>query len=313
VNGDLRLKPNNRSGKFISRSFEGGANFFRWGTLSWDATLPTLFVPVEVDNVGSEPTTLADGSSRIGEVTGGSYLDTRVEDGIYENLQENNIGPAPYRYVQSENVYKGGTSGVSKAQGEDDNYENIYENLFRPFYYIENLSESTTKSTSYQDKVTLTFTPEDNSTYLIIASWLMSMNTSTSDQVKAKLTRTTGTAKDFNELIYRPKDTSDYISGGAIGIDSFGTSPGSQIYKIQFCTSDSSQTAKIKEARIFAIKLDSLDAYAQAEARTTTTSTSWQDKTTLTFTPPAQDNYLILAYATADGSSTPTTSRSSSP
>jgi len=299
VGGDLRLKSGLTSGRFTSRSFQAGANLFRWGTLSWDATLPTLFVPVEVDNVGSEPTTLADGSSRIGEVAGGSYLNTRAEDGVYENLREVNIGPSPYSYVQSEVVYRGGTSGVSGAQGDDGSYENLYETLW---FYAESASESTTTSTSYQDKVTLTFTPEDGSTYLIIASWLM-LNTSTSYQVKAKLTRTTGTAKDFNELIYQPKDTSDYIGGGAIGIDSFGTSPGPQTYKIQFCTNNSSGTAKIKEARIFAIKLNSLDAYTQAEARTTTTSTSWQDKTTLTFSPPVQDNYLVLAYATADGSS----------
>jgi hypothetical protein len=301
VNGDLRLKSGLTSGRFTSRSFQAGANFFRWGTLSWDATLPTLFVPAEVDNVGSEPTTLADGSSRIGEVAGGSYLNTRAEDGVYENLREVNIGPSPYSYVQSEVVYRGGTSGVSGAQGDDGSYENLYETI--PWYYAESAAESTTTSTTYQDKVTLTFTPEDGSTYLIIASWLMS-NTSTSYQVKAKLTRTTGTAKDFNELIYQPKSTLDNISGGAIGIDSFGTSPGPQTYKIQFCTSNASGTAKIKEARIFAIKLNSLDAYAQAEDRTTTTSTSWQDKTTLTFTPPTQDDYLILAYATADGSST---------
>jgi hypothetical protein len=204
-------------------------------------------------------------------------------------------------YVGSETIYQGGTSGVSGAQEDDGTYENLYETI--PWYYAESAAESTTTSTSYQDKVTLTFTPEDNSTYLIIASWLMA-NSSTSYQAKAKLTRTTGTAKDFNELIYQPKATSDYISGGAIGIDTFGTSPGPQTYKIQFCTNNASGTAKIKEARIFAIKLNSLDAYAQAENRTTTTSTSWQDKTTLTFTPPAQDNYLILAYATADGNST---------
>ena len=301
VSGDLRLKPGLTSGKFISRSLEGGANFFRWGTLSWDATLPTLFDQMEVNNVGQEPATLADGSPRIGEIAGGSYLDTRVEDGNYEILREINIGPAPYRYVQSETVYKGGTSGVSGAQGEDGNYENIYESLFRPFYYVEDpLESSTTDYQSYEDKVTLTFTPEPNSKYLIIASWLMA-NTSTTRRVMARLIRTTGTTKVFTELGYRPQDSSDYVSGVAMGIDTFGASPGSQTYKIQFrTTTDSSGTAKIKEARIFALRLSDLDNYAQSEGRSETTSTSWQDKTTLTFTPPSEGYYLILAAAVAD-------------
>lgn len=206
---------------------------------------------------------------------------------------------AQYTYVASEIIYKGGTTGVTGAQADDGIYENIFE---RPLYYAESLTESSTTSTSYVDKVALTFTPEPNSTYLIVASWLM-QGSSTSYQAKAKLTRTTGTPKDFNELIYQPKDTTDYISGGAIGIDTFGDSPGPQTYKVQFCTNNASGTTRIKEAKIFAFRLSEGDFYAQNEARSTTTSTSWQDKTVLTFTSETAD-YLILASATADGSST---------
>jgi hypothetical protein len=97
----------------------------------------------------------------------------------------------------------------------------------------------------------------------------------TSYQAKAKLTRTTGTPKDFNEQIYCPKDTTDYISGGCIGIDTFGASPGEQTYKVQFCTNNVAGTTYIKEARIIAIKLVSADKYAQSESRSTTTLTTY--------------------------------------
>lgn len=173
----------------------------------------------------------------------------------------------------------------------------------RQNFYTESTAQSTTTNTAYQDKATLTFTPDDNSTYLIVASWLM-QESSVSYQVKAKLTRTTGVAKDFNEIIYQPKDTTDYISGGAIAIDSFGYNAGSQTYKIQYATNNAAGTARIQEAKIFAIKLTHFDQYANSETRTTTTSTSYQDKTTLTFTPSSTGDYIILASATADGSST---------
>jgi hypothetical protein len=170
-------------------------------------------------------------------------------------------------------------------------------------YYAESTTQSTTTLTTYQDKVTLTFTPDDSSTYMILATWLL-QESSTSYQAKAKLTRTTGTAKDFGEQIYQPKDTSDYISGACLGIDTFGTSPGSQTYKTQFCSNNALGTARIKEARIIAIKLVSVDQYAESESRSTTTLTSYQDKTTLTFTPGSQGDFIIIATAILDGSST---------
>ena len=176
--------------------------------------------------------------------------------------------------------------------------------------YTESVGQSTwNTNTTYQEKSSLTFTPQANSTYLIIASWLM-QNSSASYQAKGKLTRITGSAKNFNELIYRPKDATDYISGGAIGIDSFGSSPTSQTYQIQYATNNSSGTVRIKEAKMIALKLDeNLDKYAESEARTTTTSTTYQDKTTLTFTPSSAGDYILIATATFDGSSTSYDSR----
>lgn len=173
----------------------------------------------------------------------------------------------------------------------------------RQNYYAESTGESSAALTSYQDKTTLTFTPDANSSYVIIASWLM-QESSTSGSVYGKLTRTTGTAKDFNELIYLPKDATDYMAGGCVGVDSYGASPASQTYKIQYKSSSTFYTARIKEAKIIAIKLTSQDNSAVAESRTTTTGTGYSDKTTLTFTPESVGDYILLASATGDGAST---------
>ncbi|MFA5061226.1 MAG: hypothetical protein WC494_02835 [Candidatus Pacearchaeota archaeon] len=190
-----------------------------------------------------------------------------------------------------------------KVVGGSLEFDHIIDPYSHNNDYAESIGQSTTTSTSYQDKTTLTFTPEPNSTYLILASWLV-QESSASYSVYSKLTRTTGVVKDFNELIYMPKDTTDYISGGAIGIDTFGSSPGSQTYKIQYRSSSSSGTARIKEAKIFAIRLSDEDYYNESEGRDTTTSTSFVDKNPLTFTPDSAGDYIIIASATGDGSGT---------
>ncbi len=165
----------------------------------------------------------------------------------------------------------------------------------RQDYYAESLGASTTTAGTYEDKVTLSFTPDDNSTYLLLASWVMK-SSGTSYEVKGRLERTTGTSKTFNVQTYFPKDATDYIAGGAVAIDTFGSSPGSQTYKIQYIIT-SGGTGYIKDAKVIAIKLGDNDEYAQDEGTSTTQSTSYQDKTTLTFTPDSQGDYVILAGA----------------
>lgn len=172
----------------------------------------------------------------------------------------------------------------------------------RQTQYAESTGESTTTSTTYQDKTTLTFTPDDGATYYIFASWLHT-NSSTSRQVIVNLIRTSGTPVTFNELNERNFDTGEYRSGFALGVDTFGASPGSQTYKIQYKSDTAAGTAKIKEAKILAIKAVTADKSAESLSRSTSTSGSYTDKTTLTFTPDTTGDYLIFAQAELDTSS----------
>lgn len=123
VNDDVRLVAGYTQGRFTSRVFDAGETVWSWDTLSWSQTIPK--VNVENDNVGTEPDPLVDGESRRGEIVGGSLLDTRENDGIYENVAEENVGI--YTYAGGETVYEGGTSGISGAQVDDGTYENMYE------------------------------------------------------------------------------------------------------------------------------------------------------------------------------------------
>ena len=79
-------------GRFTSQAFDAGQVVENWDNISWTVTTPSL-TKQENDNVGAEPPTLIDGDSRIGVVQAGtSYEDTRDNDGVYENIQESNLG-----------------------------------------------------------------------------------------------------------------------------------------------------------------------------------------------------------------------------
>lgn len=172
----------------------------------------------------------------------------------------------------------------------------------RQNYYAESVAESTYNTdTAYQDKVSLVFTPDANSIYMILASWLQTAS-SESYYCYGKSMRSSGTPKDFNEIIFRRKDALDYKAGGCVTYESFGESPTEQTYKIQYRTGNVVGTAKIKEAKIIAIKLDADDKTAQTEARGTTTAATMQDRATLTFTPATVGDYIIFATATIDES-----------
>ena len=166
----------------------------------------------------------------------------------------------------------------------------------RQFYYAESTGESTTTSTTYQDKTTLTFTPDDNSDYLIIWSALIqTQSISANNGVKAKLDQG-GTV--LNEQPMQPNSVNDYVAVGGIKRVQFGASPGSQTFKIQYASvQTASHTVAIKEAKIIAIKLATADQYAESEADSSTNQTTFQDKTTLTFTPSTTGDYLIIASA----------------
>ena len=147
VGGDLRLKSGFLSGRFTSRSFGGSTQI--WSTLSWDSTLPTLVISLENDNVGQEPSPLVDGYPRVGRVSGGSFVNTRLLDGVYEDIAELagfSSGPENLILFWDGDTIPSGWTCISDDPGE-------------PFYYRfprgasvygqQGGSETHTHSTSY--------------------------------------------------------------------------------------------------------------------------------------------------------------------
>lgn len=165
--------------------------------------------------------------------------------------------------------------------------------------YTESLGESTNTSSTYADKTTLTFTPASLGDYLIIASAEIAQSSNASNYgvgVRLNIDGSYyGEANAFHAI-----NTSNYYPW--VQVAKVSLSAASHTLKIQFNTGTFSQgTAKIRNARILAIRLDTLNAeyYGESRARSTTTSSSYQDKATLTQTPAAGD-YLILACGVSD-------------
>jgi hypothetical protein len=166
------------------------------------------------------------------------------------------------------------------------------------FRFGESLGESSwNTNTEYQDKVVLTFTPSVSADYIVIATAEVQGNCISPPDVKARLYIGASTCQ---ELIYRVKDTTDWYPFCALKRVTLPAS--SQTLKIQYAISDTTATAKIRNARLYAFSLSS--QYAESEGESTSTSTTWKDKVTLTFTPSTSGDYLIIATANLGGSST---------
>jgi hypothetical protein len=232
-----------------------------------------------------------------GSKLSGTYGDTKFSDGSFETFREETtqlFNPSSY-------VLGGFTSYVSGSlanlNSNDDSYMNFRSYPNYEIRYQESLDVSSTTNTTYQDKVSISFTPQITADFIIIATAEV-RGSSTSYQAKSQLSVNSTT---FQELFYRVKDLTDWYP--FCGLKRLTLNEGTKyVAKIQFCTNNAAGTASIRNARLLIFSLQS--EYAESEGLSTTDSTEWQDKTTLTFTPPSNEDYLIIATANYRGSST---------
>ncbi|MBA7670994.1 hypothetical protein ES703_79143 [subsurface metagenome] len=130
--------------------------------------------------------------------------------------------------------------------------------------------ESTNKTTTYADKATLIFTPspDQQGDYLIVGFCLLNGD-KTNKKAYAQLEQD-GTP--HGERSFRPTATSDYIP--FVILDKYRTLPGSHTFKIQFKTESTAMQVTCKNARLLAIKVNTLQPYSDAGVTECTTFTS---------------------------------------
>jgi hypothetical protein len=236
-------------------------------------------------------------SINAGSRLSGTYTDTTSLDSLHETFREERtqiFNPSSY-------VLGGSTSYVSGSAvnlvSNDDAYMNFRSYPNYEINYQESLEVSSTNDITYQDKVSISFTPQVTADFMIIAAAEV-QGSSTSYQAKAQLAVDSTT---YQELAYRVKDLTDWYPFN--GLKRLTLTGGTNYsIKLQFCTNNVGGTASIRNARLLLLSLQS--EYAESEALSTTGSTSWEDKATLTFTAPSSGDYLVIATANYQGSNT---------
>ncbi len=160
---------------------------------------------------------------------------------------------------------------------------------------------------SWATKTTLTFTPDVGGDYLVLGTcaWTSGSTTKTasvrlnydSASEYLPIQSTEGGTDCF--LARECKDGTDYLQhfwGGIVNI------PASSKTILLECVSEGA--GDIKFARIIAIRIAAMDSSPTTDedvSETSTTSTSFQDKSVITFTPSSTEDYLIIGGWSAFG------------
>lgn len=236
-------------------------------------------------------------SLSAGSKISGTYTDTQIIDNFHEIFREEKIQISN----PSTHILNGATEYISGTLSDINSNNDVYMN-FRsyPNYevsYQESLTSSSTISTTYQDKLTISFTPQITADFVIIAT-AEAQGSNTNYQARIRLVVD---SIAYQELLYRVKDTTDWYP--FCGLKRLTLEGGvNYVIKIQFCTNNAGGTAYIRNARLIMFSLQS--EYAESEGLSTTSNINWQDKVTLAFTPSSEGDYLIIATANYRGSST---------
>jgi len=135
--------------------------------------------------------------------------------------------------------------------------------------YTESEDPSSTTSTSYQTKVTYTITPSPATSgdYLVMGfAMLNGSSTGVGEEPYARLDICSG---DYQaERNFRPDDTLDYVP--LYVFKKHRMLSGSHIIKIEYKSSNSGITSTIKNARLLAIKVNTLQSYEDSAVTTRT-------------------------------------------
>jgi len=156
----------------------------------------------------------------------------------------------------------------------------------------ETETEQTVTSGTYVDIVSETFTPSAAGAYLILATAEVSA-ASTAYSISTRL-EIDGVAKDT--MVTEGEAVTDYEVFAAHNVTVFSAGP--HTIKIR-ASRETTGTMYIRRARITAVRLSDYYDYKSSgsEQLSSTFSTTWVDKTVLTFTPSSAGAYLITATA----------------
>ncbi len=161
------------------------------------------------------------------------------------------------------------------------------------------LASYTTNQTTFQDALTLTFTPPNTQDYLIIVGVSGCYAPNSAATIYTQLLIDGAVYGSEQELGYN--NASGYGQPPLSFLKLINLSNASHTIKIQGKSSNTAYTNTWQNLFIIAIPLGNLTHYSnEGSTPQTTTSNAWSDAATITFSPGSDSWYLVLGYGEAD-------------
>ena len=173
--------------------------------------------------------------------------------------------------------------------------------MARDIHYSESIGTSSSNTTTYQTKLSLTFTQRANGDYFILLSSLFGTNINTTD-FRSRLTD--GTTTYFDHTV-EGGSASEVIPHFSLVRIAGTANPTAKTYNYEFSVESTSLTASLSDARLLAFSRDGADGYIETEGTTSANSTTYVNKLSLSLSVPSTGNYLIVFSTEFDTQSAP--------
>lgn len=181
--------------------------------------------------------------------------------------------------------------------------------MARQYYYNEQGGSDVTAASniSWADAVALTFTPDASTDYYLFFSGLIG-NSATTNDVQYRVLEGANVIATGN---WEPKDTSpqEYQAFAGFLRHSEGGSPSSRTFKIQIKLEISGPTARIRSAKLTAIRHETGDVFEETTAAFTTASASGTSVESISTSSAnyQNDSYIFFACAKMQAGTTAAT------
>jgi hypothetical protein len=206
------------------------------------------------------------------------------------------FNPSNYNLLENTKYVSGAVGDLASNDGTNYMKFRSYPSVFSSDVLVaenEGVATYAAVANSYQDRVTLTWTPSVADNWLIIATAKLHRSSTTATRTtKAQLTIDgTSVAETYCSDDITANDNRTFV---AIKVDNFTAV--SHTLKIQYATTNTNNIARIDNARLIAIRIGDNNFYENENLKGgTTSSKTYVGVENLTFTPDITDNYLVFA------------------
>lgn len=173
----------------------------------------------------------------------------------------------------------------------------------RTNYFDESTGQSTSTSSTYADKCSLTFTPAASKNYLLLAAALSEFVSSSSPINGVRLNH------DTAGVVMNGIEVGTFTAGTRIGFSGMSQyaapgSPSSQTFSLEYARLSGSGSTGIEDARLFALEMGANDHYSETLTENSYTGAqAWVDGHTASISIPASGDYLLIACCDARANS----------